>query len=149
MSEVLLTNGQVALVDDEDLHKVAPFTWYALVLKSKRRARIYATRKKPGGGVIYMHRELCDPLPLPQEDVDHRSGDTLDNRKANLRPVSRSDNMLNQPQVRGVRRTKGSSKWEARVMRHGREICRRGFPTEAEAIAARAAILDEIARGLL
>ena len=72
--------------------------------------------------------------------VDHRSGDTFDNRRRNLRIVTSAQNAQNRQRVcarsgfRGVSRMRG--KWQARVG-VGRKIYHLGtFVTKKEAAAA-------------
>lgn len=43
----------------------------------------------------------------PECDIDHINGDKTDNRVANLRKLSRSDNLVNQKKTRGVSKHKG------------------------------------------
>jgi hypothetical protein len=99
MIEIPLTQGRVAKVDDEDFW-VTLQPWFADV----RDGQIYASRNRPkdyGGprGLIRLHQVLMLP-PLGME-VDHINRDTLDNRRANLRLVTKTQNMRN----RGLNRT--------------------------------------------
>jgi len=86
-------SDQVALIDDEDYEKVMS----ALGPRSKWYAHC------PPGATHYamawshvttlMHRVIMDaPKGM---DVDHINGDTLDNRKQNLRLCTRSQNCMN------------------------------------------------------
>lgn len=82
--------GVFAIIDPEDYEKVSAFgKWY-------RNDSGYAqkkTRIKGKNLSIRMHRVVADP-PKGVE-VDHISGDRLDNRKANLRVVSHAINTWN------------------------------------------------------
>lgn len=73
---------QYALVDKKDSH-VAGFTWYL-------GKNGYAARRKP---FVYMHRLIM--RPDVGMTVDHVNGDTLDNRRRNLRVCSFSENCFN------------------------------------------------------
>lgn len=93
MKKVPLTQGQYALVDDEDYERVCEFKWYAHY--SRRTKTFYATRKtkRPNPKHIYMHRFVMN---TPESSLcDHLNHDTLDNRKSNLRNCQRSDNSMN------------------------------------------------------
>lgn len=85
MIRIPLTRGQVALVDDEDAH-LAQFKWHA---NPRGDGRFYARRKG-----AYLHREVMGVVGLDVE-VDHRDGNTLDCRRANLRVVTHSQNGKN------------------------------------------------------
>lgn len=94
--EIPLTLGQVALVDDEC------YPWLVSIASWQARPRegrqgFYARgalRGVPGGQRwVRMHRLL---LPFAPDDVDHINGDSLDNRRANLRSATRSQNLCNQ-----------------------------------------------------
>lgn len=103
MKKIQLTQGQCALVDNEDYEKLCNFSWHA----SKRRDNFYAGRmtKKQDGewATIYMAREI---LGVTDKNVfvDHINGNTLDNRKENLRKSTRAQNSRN----RGVSKTNRS-----------------------------------------
>lgn len=84
---VPLTRGQVALVDPDLLGILTVWNWSALPLNGG----FYAVRRTRGT-LVYMHRQV---LAEPSGDVDHRNGNSLDNRRANLRKASRSENNAN------------------------------------------------------
>ncbi len=95
MAEISLTNGAVAFVDDADLSLVSQWKWR---LKTNRKLQ-YAVRgsdNKLAKGEIrrmYMHRLILNASP--GEEVDHRDGDGLNNRKENLRFCSHKQNLWN------------------------------------------------------
>lgn len=123
--EIPLTQGYVALVDDEDYDSLSQVKWYALV----SRNTVYAVRgvNEPSRGVngtrrraIHMHRIVMD-APDGME-VDHINGDGLDNRKQNLRVVTHRQNLLNSRMkenntsgYRGVSWRKDRNKWQVRI----------------------------------
>jgi hypothetical protein len=95
VKEIPLSRGLVALVDDEDFGRVSQFKWSAA---DAGRGRFYASRgtmKKGRRQTIYMHRFIMS-APAGCE-VDHRNGDSLDNRRSNLRLCTRSQNQINRP----------------------------------------------------
>ena len=86
-------SDKVALIDDEDYEKVMSALgprskkWYA---HCPPGATHYAMT---GSRLVTMHRVVMDaPKGM---DVDHINGDTLDNRKQNLRLCTRSQNCMN------------------------------------------------------
>jgi hypothetical protein len=81
-----LTQGQVALVDDEDYERVSALKWCAWWCASTET--FYAKR---AAGLLH---NFILPAPAGME-VDHRNHDTLDNRRANLRLATRSQNSAN------------------------------------------------------
>ena len=90
-AEIPLTQGYVAVIDDEDLPRVlAAGSWCALV----RPHTVYAMRKatRPDGGqtTTRLHNFLTG-WPF----VDHRDGDGLNNRRANLRRADAQTNQRN------------------------------------------------------
>src|SRR5215217_9112062 len=81
--------GHPFLIDAEDWPRISGFKWS--VSSDGRKNRYVSTRIK--GKKIYLHRFL---LEAPDgQTVDHRNGDPLDNRKANLRLATHQQNMFN------------------------------------------------------
>lgn len=104
MAEIELTQGKVALVDDEDVEMLSGFKWYAAQLN---KGQFYAICHPSKHIQIRMHRILVD---APDGfDVDHANGNTLDNRKCNLRIATRSQNQANAKPRGGVSKYKGVS----------------------------------------
>lgn len=88
MKYVELTQGKVALVDDEDYEYLSQWKWCA----TKSRHCYYAERREKGKH-IKMHRILMGVESGVL--VDHINGEGLDNQKHNLRPATQSQNAFN------------------------------------------------------
>lgn len=91
MIEIPLTKGYVALIDDADAPAVlGAGKWTATVTQWN----VYARRRVelPDGrqGTLYLHTFLTG-----WARTDHRNGDGLDNRRANLRPATSQQNSAN------------------------------------------------------
>lgn len=113
MKTIVLTKGYVAIVDDDDFAALSANKWTAVVT-GKKTKRVYAYRrtgwdntKRRYTGVVYMHRVI---VATPDGfDVDHINGDTLDNRRSNLRTATRSQNLANNRRAIGVTGYRGVS----------------------------------------
>lgn len=127
MKTIPLTQGQFALVDDEDYERINAHKWYALWAPGVRS--YYAMRvETTARGVhenVRMHRVILGAKP--GEHVDHANHGTLDNRKSNLRIVSRAENQRNRglPKqsttgYKGVTLRERVSRWEASIKKSGR-----------------------------
>lgn len=127
MKTIQLTQGQVAIVDDDDFDMVNAFKWCSLWNPDTRT--FYAVRNSPAvngkRGMIYMHREVTNSKA--GEYVDHINHDTLDNRHENLRLCTGGQNQANhRMQVNNTSGFKGVSwykvlgKWEAKLMVNGK-----------------------------
>jgi hypothetical protein len=77
------------LIDAEDLPKISGYKWS---VSSDGGDRMYVSTRIEGKK-IYLHRFLLE-APHDQK-VDHRNGNPLDNRKANLRLATHQQNMFN------------------------------------------------------
>jgi hypothetical protein len=96
--EIRLTRGQVALVDDEDYARLNGRRWHAHRQRDgKYCAWASVTRNGPK---LIMSRVI---LGATSGEVDHVNGDTLDNRKGNLRPATHKQNLWNQARHRDNR----------------------------------------------
>jgi len=123
MKQIPLTRGLVAIVDDEDYARLSHFKWYALYGRGACYAA-HTVSQKPYK-VIPMHRLI---LYAPSRmEVDHANGDTLDNRRCNLRLASRAQNArnskihrTNKSGYKGVDFRKRERRWRAQIMFQGK-----------------------------
>lgn len=135
MKEIDLTQGQVALVDDEDFEMLNQFKWFA----QRKKQNFYAARKINVNGkqaVQRMHGEI-----MGRKGIDHIDHDGLNNQKANLRICTPSQNGMNRrPLLNTASTFKGVSirnkKWKASIKLNGKQIHLGYFSNEA--VAARA-----------
>jgi hypothetical protein len=139
MKKILLTQGQFALVDDEDFEWLNQWKWCAAKRPS---GTFYAKRRQwhtnSGYENIVMHRLIID-AGIGQ-DTDHRNGNGLDNRRCNLRAATSSQNNMNRHKIRGVSKYKGvtqnRNKWRACLVNHRKKVYLGVFETEIEAAKA-------------
>lgn len=131
-----LSKGKRTLVDDRDYERLSKHDWYY-------GFRGYAMRSKrmPNGRrkTVSMHREILGVGP--DQEVDHINGDKLDNRRSNLRTVSKSANLHNRSaygpsKVKGVSWDKRKKKWRAEIGKNGRRFWLGYHDTKAAANAA-------------
>lgn len=123
MKEIPLTQGKIALVDDQDYDELMKYKWCA----DKVREKWYATR-----GVwdpmtkttrkVRMHQVIMkDAYNEHRQYTDHINTDTLDNRRCNLRVCTNSENMRNCRKknntsgYHGVSWDKSKKKWVAQI----------------------------------
>lgn len=131
--------GRFAIVSDEDAERVLAFGWYlgANGYVARRRRKSEA----PGGRLVYLHRFVLGLSEKRKPEVDHVSGDPLDNRRSNLRKATRSQNVANS-RTRASRRYKGASfdaergLWIASICVERRQIALGRFVSETDAARA-------------
>ena len=133
MATIHLSQGSFTTVDEEWYDYLMQWKWSYCKGYAIRRVKTEAGRK-----CIYMHRLVCGyDGPL---DVDHINGKSLDNRRANLRLATRSQNLSNQrnrPNLcnyRGV--VKDKSKWGAQITVNCKRIWLGTFDTPEKAALA-------------
>ena len=126
MKEIPLTQGQVAIVDDEDFERLIQYSWHTV---NKRGIPKYATARINKRNIL-MHREICQ-TPKGME-TDHINHNGLDNRKSNLRICTTSQNAQNRlKDKRNISGYKGVGKciskrcsyeWRAEIKIDGKKI---------------------------
>jgi hypothetical protein len=136
-----LTRWKFAIVDKEDFERLKGHRWFSLW----SRCGYYAIRNVKGNESrtqITMHREI---VGAPEEFlVDHKNGNTLDNRRENLRLATYSENMYNTrrnkkgctSRFRGVSWNKKAKKWQAQMAFEGRRKYCGLYDTEIDAARA-------------
>lgn len=102
MKEIQLTQGKVALVDNEDYDRlVAMGKWYAS--QNRKNGNWYAkvglkSGTKCGRTSIGMHRVI---IGSDFKVIDHEDGNGLNNQKSNLRGCTHQQNQMNKRISRG------------------------------------------------
>lgn len=135
--EIILSNGKITVVDDDDYAHLSEWKW--------GYTKGYAARTSYENGhkaTIYMHRQLMDtPIGMV---TDHINGDRLDNRRKNLRICSNEQNLLNRGADKGsssrfkgvyFRRNK-QKHWHAQIRANKKSMHLGSFSTELEAARA-------------
>lgn len=145
MKEIPLTKGFVALVDDEDYEWLKQVKWQFVggYAKTEAKAKAYVAAFPDylaSTRTVFMHRLL---LKAPAGvEVDHRFGNTLDNRKEFLRLATKSQNQQNASSFTGVSKFKGVSwhkanrKWMAQITSNGSRIFLGSYLSEEDAALA-------------
>ena len=135
--EIKLTKGKVAIIDDEDLAVIGgPDGWYAMV---RATGDFHAARNR--GEFVYMHQLILGKKEGFQ--IDHRDGNGLNNRKANLRHVTKSQNQRNRHRTWGREKYKGVCllknnkipKWRASICKQASQHTHIGCYSSPEAAA--------------
>ena len=141
MIEIPLTQGKVALIDDEDYGLVSQYKWCA----SKSRGVWYAMANIRINGKychVKMHRLILGLCVGEGKNVDHIDHNTLDNRRCNIRICSISQNQHNQKPRKATSRFKGvhwhkrNKKWAASLHIISRRIYLGYFSAEVDAACA-------------
>lgn len=110
MKEIPLTKGFVALVDDEDHEWLSQLKWcwcngYAVTSTKGKKFRQLFGHLGIATTQVKMHRLVMSATP--DQEVDHRFGSTLDNRRSELRLVTDLQNHQNSTSRTGTSRFKG------------------------------------------
>ena len=138
MKEIILSNNKgITIVDDGDYDMLSEYIWYYLK-PGYCQTHIYLNGKRTS---ITMHRFLLGTYK--NKEIDHIDRDKLNNRRDNLRIVTKSQNKINVERRRlgtskykGVNFHKVSGKWQARVQKDKKREYLGLFKSENEAAEA-------------
>lgn len=118
------SKGSAFTVDTADLPLVGNRSWTVNV---NRDSSVTAFAIKPDGKhtTAYLHRVIMSPAPGLQ--VDHIDGNPANNTRANLRIVTRRENLLNRKRIGGSKAGKSKyrgvspsgKKWIAKISVNG------------------------------
>lgn len=136
---ISLTKGNFAIVDEQDFDHLCQYNWHA----NKAKLTFYAARHvrrigKPA--LVFMHRSIMN---CPDDKcIDHINHNGLDNRRTNLREVSKEQNSWNRRKPRGqcTSQYKGVyhryGKWSSAIKCKGKLIFIGWFEDEVSAAKA-------------
>lgn len=126
--------SQTFIIDTEDVPIIAKYKWGAKYYKKDKLLYIACIDNKTHKH-IYLHHLL---MGFPSETIDHINGNTLDNRKSNLRIATKSIQSINQKKVentitgiKGVKRSRHG--YVAHLGWEGKVYYSKIFNTAAEA----------------
>ena len=125
----------VTLIDLDDVEKVSKYKWNVFPAKD----RIYIYTRYPQH--MKLHRFILGYFG--QKEIDHINQNPLDNRRINLRVVTRSENASN-TNAKHIYYT-GKS-WRYEVVRYGKRFAKSGFKTYEDAAAALQKCLSDVSR---
>jgi hypothetical protein len=138
---IYLSEDAWTILDQQDYYRFGCFKWEI----SGNDNKFYAVRNVKAGSsrttTVRLHRLI---LNAPQDlVVDHINGDSLDNRRANLRLATHSQNCCNKKKrentssrFMGVCFEKSKNKWCVRIRHSGKRIWLGRFDSEIDAAKA-------------
>jgi len=123
MRQIKLTKGKYAIVDDSDFDYLNQFKWYF----DGRYAMRNGIQKNYKRKHIWMHRLINQTSK--DKETDHINRNKLDNRRINLRTVTRNGNQWNRDKYRtntsgykGIMWHKATQKWLAQIKVNSKHI---------------------------
>jgi hypothetical protein len=136
MRKLLLSQGKFALVDNEDYLFLNQWKWYFNQGYARRNSKRIKGEKRNG---IFLQNVVI--TKEKNQEIDHINGNTLDNRKINLRICSHFQNSKNRKKqinntsgYKGV--TKDHKKWMAQILINYKRKYLGRFNTKKEAALA-------------
>ena len=143
MKEVKLTQGYVALVDDEDFDRVSTAgPWHAVVyprsVYAKHTTAHIDGKQKP----ITMHSFILG-VTDGRIEIDHEDHNGLNNQRINLRVATKHENQRNRRKshnntsgYKGVCWVKARHNWEAMIRVNGKSVWLGSFASAEDAARA-------------
>ena len=145
MKQIQLTQGQIALVDDEDYGLVSQYKWWAA---KNYDGTYHAVSKEKIGKkrvVLRMHRLIMGVKYGEKQVVHHKDHNTLNNTRDNLEICTYQQNSRHQVKLRtrktsseykGVSWKKSHNKWQTHIGIGGKRKRLGYFTDEKEAAKA-------------
>lgn len=141
--QIELTRGRVALVSADDFAEISRHKWYAHWSQTNQSFYAYRNARKENGKrfTVAMHRQI---MGFPDGlEVDHIHGNTLDNRRSQLRLATHMDNARNSKTncrnksgFKGVSFIRGTGRWLSRIYVEKSPVHLGNFSTPEEAYTA-------------
>jgi len=126
MNEIRLSKGKKAIVDGLFTDHLKQYKWFATNGGNGYYAVRNSSVKHGKRKLIYMHHCVAG-FPLRGKVIDHKNGNTLDNRASNLQIVSHRENISKSVRKKkktskyvGVRWDKNAMKWRSQIKINGK-----------------------------
>lgn len=141
MKKIKLTKGKYTVVDNTDFDLLSRYTWYT----HDNHGLFYAIRHQRFADGARKRIPMHDFIMNPQDgfQVDHKNGDSLDNRRCNLRLCTQSENLRNRGMrvdnksgYKGVHWNNNCKRWHAQIKLDKRVIYLGVFREKIEAAKA-------------
>ncbi|MGA2092655.1 MAG: AP2 domain-containing protein [Sedimentisphaerales bacterium] len=139
---IYLGHGKYTILDSRDYYRLRHYRWFAVAQGGNFYAHRFAIIKNTTSKQVSMHREIKN---APKNRiVDHHNIVTLDNRRANLRLATRSQNSCNRKKIKtkcssrfvGVTIDKRNGRWIAHITYGGKTRHLGSFDSEIDAAKA-------------
>lgn len=120
---IKLSQEKETIVDNEDFDKLSIYKWHYNETSqdrgyAQRSSHVRISKGKYTCKTTYLHREILNT----EDIVDHINGNTLDNRKCNLRKCTQQENARNTTSRKGssskylgVHKHKLTGKWRSQI----------------------------------
>ena len=140
--KIYLGENEYTIVEPADYYTFNKFNWIFLRCNKKPYAVSEFKIGRAKTKKMYLHRAI---MRAPKGKlVDHKNGDGLDNRRANLRLATRSQNMMNRAKTKsktssryiGVSFDKDCKRWRAAIRVHYKQRWLGSFKNEIDAAKA-------------
>lgn len=119
--------------DQKDLKLLNGYKTYIHVSGTKKYLKCYKRIEGKAFFILFHHLILAKKEGF---EIDHKNGNGLDNRRKNLRYVTRAENNHNRIGVKGFYFDSWSGKWKAEIWINKRKHSLGRFKTESLARAA-------------
>lgn len=125
----------LAIADEDDFDLIRQYRWRLYNRGHHVGGRLAGSR----GPTHYMHHIVLGQVPTRPLEVDHIDGNGLNNKRSNLRIVTKSQNQQNKSRSHGSSRFRGvywdrsRDKWHAQVCLNGKMINLGRYSSEEEA----------------
>lgn len=134
--EIIINGNHVCRIDKKDFKLISKHNWRG---DKKKCGKVYA---RSTCSKFYMHRVIKNAKKGLV--VDHKNGNTLDNRNRNLRTCSHKNNLANQrvqkrnksSKFKGVCFSTRNGKWRAYINKSGKQHYLGFFKLEKDAAKA-------------
>ena len=141
---IIERNGFNFIIDDEDWNLISTYSWYVSIKKDNAYGDAYVCATYYLNGKKKTHQLSRVILNAPADKiVDHISGNTLDNRKCNLRLADKRTNAQNMrpnknttSKYKGVCWDKTRNKWRVNIKINDKQTYIGRFGIEEDAAKA-------------